>query len=481
MSGYLGAQAISLVTFVVLARLAPPATFGAYAAASILLGVSALYSEGGMQAAVIHERERVQEAASTALAANVIGGLSLTVLAAAAAPLIGLFFHSSRIAYAAALMAGIIVIDATSIAPGAIMRRRVSGLFPFVEPAASAAYGIAAVVALASGLGLWGLVLATYANAIARSGMTWLLARWRPSLSLVSWPMWRSLSAYGRPVVLGLVLGEIGSIGSTALVGRALGTSDLGRFRAAQRFVLQANTAVVFGGGYALLPAFARIWRDEERFQRAVRRSLRALTLIVFPISAVFVPLGQPIAILLLGERWRAAGPIMMAMAGIGVALALDSISVEAFKATGRTDLVPRYHGLQAVAPIPLMVALIHFGAVGMGLAMSLGMCTVALLSTRALARLVHLPFRELAAQIAPATGSSVVMAVSIFLLDRGLVRAEHSSGLKGLALLALDLLAAAGVYLGSLAVFSPRSAVELVELVKLLVGRPEKSKPAAA
>src|SRR5262249_40159189 len=162
------------------------------------------------------------------------------------------------------------------------------------------AYGIAAIAALAGGLGLWGLVLATYANAIARTAITWSLARWRPSLSLISWPMWRSLSKYGRPVVLGLVLGEIGSIGSTALVGRALGTADLGRFRAAQRFVMQANTAIVFGGGYALLPAFARIWRDEERFQRAIRRSLRVLTLIVFPISAVFVPLGRPIAVLLL-------------------------------------------------------------------------------------------------------------------------------------------------------------------------------------
>jgi PST family polysaccharide transporter len=481
MLGYLGAQAISLVTFVVLARLAPPATFGAYAAAAILLGVSALYTEGGMQSAIIHRHDRVQEAASTALAANVIGGFCLSVLAAAAAPLIGLFFHSSEIAYAAAGMAGIIVIDAASIAPGAIMRRRVSGLFPFVEPAASAAYGITAAVTLASGMGLWGLVLATYANAVARTVVTWWLARWRPSLSLISWPMWRSLSAYGRPIVLGLALGEIGSIGRTAFVGRKLGTADLGLFRASQRFVLQANTAFVYGGGYALLPAYARIWRDEERFQRAILRSLRVMTLIVFPISIAFIPLGRPIALVLLGEQWRAAGPIMMAMAGIGVALALDSIGVEAFKATGRTELVPRYHGLAAVAPIPLMAALIHFGAVGMGLAMSIGMCVVALFSLRALARLIHLPFRTLAAEAGPATISSAVMAVSVLLLERGVVRAGHSSGGTAVALLAVDLLAAAAVYLGSLALFSRHSVFELIELGKLLVRRVEESEPTAA
>jgi O-antigen/teichoic acid export membrane protein len=479
--GLLTSQAISLTTFVVLARLAPPATFGAYAAASILLGISWFFTEAGMEAAVIQRIDHVQEAASTGFVANIVGGLCLAALAAACAPVIGLFFHSGEIATAAAVMAGTIGLNAASIVPGALLRRRVSFLYAFVEPWASLAYGATAIAALATGLGLWGLVLATYTAACARTMAVWLLARWRPSFGLVSWQIWRSLSVYGRPVVLSSLLREIGSAGSTALVGRALGTSDLGRFRSAQRFVLQANAAIVYGSGYVLFPAFARIWQDERRFQDSILRALRTLTLIVFPLSLVFLPLGRPFATVLLGERWRGAGPIMMAMAGVGVALALDSICAEAFKATGRTDLLPRMHGLAAVVPLAFMIPLLHFGAPGMGLAISLGTGTVAAYALWGLSGVARIPLRMILAQIRPALGGALLMAAGVYLVDRYLVHASNGNGLAGAGLLALDLLAAAGLYLGSLSLLWRRSLVELTELGKLLLGRLDRSASTAA
>jgi O-antigen/teichoic acid export membrane protein len=479
--GLVAAQVISLVSFIVLARLAPPATFGAYAAASILLQTSGLFAGAGMQAAVIQRQDQIPEAASTAFAANIIGGLCFAAIAAACAPVIGLFFHSGEIGRAAAVMAGVIVVNAASIVPGALLQRRVSYLFALTQPFASLAYGVAAIAALASGLGLWGFVVATYVAGCARTGVIWLLARWRPSLALVSWRTWRSLSAYGRPVVLSLLLREIGFAGSTAVVGRLLGTADLGRFRSAQRFVLQANTAIVYGSAYALLPAFARIWQDERRFQESILRALRTLTLIVFPLSLIFVPLGRPIATVLLGEEWRGAGPIMMAMAGVGIALALDSISSEAFKATGRTEILPRMHALTAVVPIALMLALRDFGAAGMGLALSLGMSIVAAYAVWALSRVARLPLRIIAAQIRPATSGAVVMAAGIYALDRYIVHAGQSHGLLGVALLILDVLAAAVLYLGALYLVSRPSIVELKELGKLLIARGGRSAPTAA
>jgi O-antigen/teichoic acid export membrane protein len=467
--GMLTSQALSLLTFIVLARLAPPATFGAYAAAALLIQTGDLFAGAGMQAAVIQRHDHVREAASTAFAANIIGGFCLAALAAGCAPLIGLFFHSGEIGRAAAVMAGTIALNALSIVPGALLQRRVSFLYAFVQPSGALVYAAAAIAALAYGLGLWGLVLATYVAVAARTIVVWLLADWRPSLRLVSWQMWRSLAAYGRPLVLSSLLREIGFAGSTAFVGRALGTSDLGRFRSAQRFVMQANTAVVFGSAYVLLPAFARIWQDERRFQEAILRALRTLMLVVFPLSLVFVPLGRPLATILLGDQWSGAGPIMMALAGVGIALALDSVSSEAFKATGRTEILPRMHALTAVVPTALMAALLHFGATGMGLAMSIGMSIVAAYAIRALSRIAHIPLRIILEQIRPAATGAVLMAAGVYLLDRFIVHSRHGHGLLGVALISVDVLGAAILYLGSLSLISRRSIIELKELGRLL------------
>jgi O-antigen/teichoic acid export membrane protein len=479
--GLVLSQAISLVGFIILARLAPPAIFGTYAAASILLQTSGLFAGSGMQSAVIQRPDRVQEAASTAFAGNIVGGLLLAAVAAACGPLIGFFFHSAETGRAASVMAGTIPITALSIVPGALLQRRVSLAFAFVQPSAALTYGAAAIAALASGMGVWGLVLATYTAECSRTVIIWLLAGWRPSPRHVSWQMWRSLAAYGRPVVLSLLLREIGFAGSTAFVGRTLGTSDLGRFRSAQRFVLGASTAIVYGSAYVLLPAFSRIWQDERRFQESILRVTRALTLIVFPLSLVFIPLGRPLADVLLGERWRGAGPIMMAMAGVGVALALDSISSEAFKATGRTEILPRMHGLTAGVPIALMFALRHFGVTGMGLAMSLGMSIVAVYATGALSRVAHIPFRIILAQARPALTGAVLMAMGAYALDRYVVHAGAATGLVGVGLLLLDVLAATILYLGALSLASRPSIVELMDLGKLLIARSDHSASNAA
>jgi O-antigen/teichoic acid export membrane protein len=474
--GSIMSQAIALIGFIILARLAPPSTFGAYAAASILTGASLLFAESGMQSAVIQRPDRVEEAASTAFIANVVGGLALAGLAAALAPLIGLLFHSGEIARAAAALAGTIPVNAASIVPGALLARRVSFRFAFIGPFESLAYGTAAISALAGGLGLWGLVLATYAAAAARTTVVWVVSGWRPSFDLVSWDMWRSLSRYGRPVVLSSLFSELGNAGNTAVVGRMLNTSVLGQFRSAQRLVQQSNSAIIYGSAYVLLPAFSRIWQDEKRFHESILRALRTLALIIFPVSLVFIPLGQPFATVLFGQPWRGAGPIMMAMAGVGIATALGSISAETFKATGRTGLLPRFHALGALLPIALMFALRDLGATGMGLALSLGLGVVASYAIGTLARITRIPPRVIIAQIQPAATSGILMVAGTFALDRFLVQAEQSDGLVGALLLALDLVGAVLLYLGSLSLLSRRSVLELKEVAKLLVGRPERS-----
>jgi O-antigen/teichoic acid export membrane protein len=474
--GVLASQAISFVGFIVLARLAPPRTFGVYAAASILLITSQIFTDSGMRAAVIQRRDRVEEAASTAFTANVVGGVLLAAIAAGCAPLIGLFFHSGEIARAAAVMAGVIVFNSVSIIPEALLQRRVSFRLPLVGPLGSFAYVAVAVATLATGLGVWGLVAATYVTAVVRAASVFALSRWRPSPHLVSWEMWRSLTHYGWPVLLSLFLREVGFAGSTALVGRLLGTGDLGRFRFAQRVALQLNSAVVVGGAYVLLPAFSRIWQDERRFQDSILRAMRILTLIVFPLSLAFIPLGQPFATIFLGTAWRETGSILIAMSGVGVALVFDSISSEAFKATGQTKFLPRMHALTAVVPLALMFAFKNLGAPGMGLGLSLGMLTVAAYATWALSGVARIPLRVIESQIRPALLAASLMAVCAYLLDRHLVHAGQHERFVGLSLFALDLLIAVALYFGSLLILSRGSVNELKEVGKLLVSRTESS-----
>ena len=94
--GFAFAQAVNLGFYVVLARLLDPSEFGIYAAATVLLGFAYMVTETGMASAVVHRRDRVEEAQSTAVVAMWVSGAFFSLVALALSPVIGLIFDSSQ-------------------------------------------------------------------------------------------------------------------------------------------------------------------------------------------------------------------------------------------------------------------------------------------------------------------------------------------------------------------------------------------------
>src|SRR5690348_14465382 len=95
--GYILAQVITLGFYLALSRLATPDDFGEFAAGALVVSAGLVFAESGMMAALIHREDRIDEAASTAVVATIAGGLLLSLLALAFAPLLGHFFGDSTI------------------------------------------------------------------------------------------------------------------------------------------------------------------------------------------------------------------------------------------------------------------------------------------------------------------------------------------------------------------------------------------------
>ena len=177
-----------------------------------------------------------------------------------------------------------------------------------------------------------------------------------------------------------------------------------------------------------LFPTFARISDDLERFQSSLLRSLRLLTLIVFPISFLFLAVGEPLAVVVFGESWRDAGPIMMALSGVGAGGALRSTASEASKARGRPEILPRLDGLAAVAPLLFMVVLLPAGSGRRGT------CAVdrrarpgGVARCESLLRSRCFPLSAVLRQLRPAVLGSVVMTVPVLMLERFVVNADQA------------------------------------------------------
>ena len=234
--GYALSQVLTLASYLVLARLVTPTEFGQFTAGLVLLALAQLYTESGMLSALVYRRDRLEEAAATAVIATLLGGLTVSLLVLAASPIIGTFFGSATIAAVAAAGSGISLVRAASIVPDALMQPRFSFLRrTIVEPAGVLAFGVTGVVLTANGLGVWGLVIAQYASVLVSSVLSWTLARWRPRLRLASYAMWRELISYGRHTIAATTVIRVSEEIPVFLLGRFTGSAALGQFRYGRR------------------------------------------------------------------------------------------------------------------------------------------------------------------------------------------------------------------------------------------------------
>jgi O-antigen/teichoic acid export membrane protein len=474
-AGFVVTQVLTLGTYVALARLASPTDFGDLAAGTLLVNVGLLFSESGMLAALIHRKDRIDEAASTATIATFLSGLGLGLAALAASPLIGVLFDSSRVGEVAAASSGLLLLRSLRIVPGALLQRRFSFLRRLViEPVGIVLFGASAVVFTANGLGVWGLVLGYYVAEVGDVVLSWSLLRWRPRFKSASVAMWRELIAYGRYGLAATLLQTVEQQTPVLLLGRFAGAGQLGQFRYAARMESTAGSVVVQVGSYVLFPALARISSDKERFRDACLRSLRSMATIGLPFGLILVPLGVPAAVLAFGEVWRDAGYAAMALSGVMATGMLISFASEAMKADGRPDIVARIRVVTLVAAVAFMLALVPLELIGICVGLSLGTLAGAVYAMVKVSRQLEIGVRRLMLDVVPAAAAAIFMAAVLTPVEFLIVDASSRGTAAGVGLLVCEAMLGAGLYLLALRVLSPDSFRELFSLVRRLLRRGE-------
>jgi PST family polysaccharide transporter len=244
------------------------------------------------------------------------------------------------------------------------------------------------------------------------------------------------------------------------------------------RVATQPFGLIVNGISYVLLPSLARLASDEHRLRAAVLRALRGVCSIAFPAGLILVPLGLPAMTVVFGSRWHQAGEGLMALALSCAVLSLDALATEVWKATGHTRYLPRMQMLALILTAALVAAAVPAGLVAVCAAVSLASVGVAIYAIWGIHDATGLGIRALVSQVWPPAVSAVLMASALFAIDRLIVHAgAHGVGVA-LALLALETLLGAGLYVLGLRLVAPEATVELSALARPLVARVQLKLP---
>jgi O-antigen/teichoic acid export membrane protein len=470
-AGYVVAQAISFASYLALARLLTPSQFGVFAAAVVVVGVGAIVGESGMLAALIQRRERFEAALESAFVATLAAGVLLSALALAVSPLVGVFFHNGKVGVVTAAMSASMLFRLGVIVPNALLQRR----FNFVrrvaiDPLGMLAFAAASVTSAALGLGVWSLVIGTYSQLAVDVAAAWLFAGWRPHPRRATMEVWRELARFGRPVVIAEVIRHAIAALPVMALGRFTGAGAIGQYNYAARVSNQPSDAVLALGAYALLPALARVSHDERRFRAALTRALRWMCGVSFPLGMLLVALGTPAIVIVFGARWHAAGEAVIPLGVCAGLLALDSIASEVWKSAGRTDMLPRMHGLSLLLTAAMITAFgIPFGLIGVATGIAVASFGVGAYAVYGIHRVAGVPVSHLLAEIWPAGAAAALVGGGLFSLEHFAVHAASHGTILGLVLLAVETVVGGLAYLVCLSLLGPRAKADLLAALRSL------------
>jgi PST family polysaccharide transporter len=479
--GVVACQLIIVVQTIALGRLLGPKEVGIFAAGTVAMDFLVGSAASTLTQALVQRERDIEEAANTVLAVSFLTGLLVGTSVLAASPLIGEIFHDPRIGLIAAATSGLFLLHSWASVPFGLMYRA----FQFkqrmiIDPAAKAAFASVSIVFAVLEYGAWALVIGSYAAATTELVLSWWMAKWRPFRSRFSYRIWRELAGFSWPLVISEIGVRARDMCQQVLIGRSLGTAQLGQFRYAYRIGSLPALAVIQIFGYVLLPAFARIAGEVPRFREAFVRALGWIWFAALPVGALLLVVGQPVVVLLLGEQWRPAGAATAAMAGIGLGMALTAVSDNAIKGAGRSSLLNWMTALSLGLGVGLVLLLLPFGLVGVGVAISVTYLVVGCLGVELARSVVSASFREIVSCLASSTLAALLAFAVVFPLEHLIVHSDQNGAVLGLGAIAGEGLLFMAIYLCVVRTVSPTRfqsirdlAYRAVARIRVVTGRP--------
>lgn len=416
---------MSVLTVAVLARHLSPAQFGIVALAQVLLLFITLVGEAGVGTYVIYDREEDwQRRARSAFWLNVAITTAQVALCALAAPLVGSIFQQSAVTPVLLVLAGVFFIEQMAVVPEALMYRKLE--HPRLARRDIALSVMTAVLSIAlalRGWGVWSLVAPRLVVAPAKLIAAMTLAGWVPGwrLELRDWP---KILRYTAHLMGTSLLGLFANDGDTLLVGKVLGTGQLGFYNIAwqlSNLVGRNVTAVV---GVVALPALAAVKKDERRLQDAYLRTVAVLGLLCFPILSGMSVVADDLVRLLYGPQWAPVVPILRAFVVFTLVRSVTSPSSIVYNVVGRPDIGFKF--ILGFMPFYFLAIVVgsHWGVVGVAIGVMVVRIPGALVITFLAVRLIHVRLRTVAATVLRAAAVTSGMSVAVLLARWGMYHA---------------------------------------------------------
>ena len=453
-----------IASVLVLTRLLTPEQFGIVALVTVVTGFfERVLGDTGTTVAVVRNPRLSQGLASSVLYWNIFIGAVTAGSFLVFGDVIASWLGDASAGDLLRVLGLLAVVNGFFHVPNALFRRHLQfSRLAAVNLTNATVTGIATIAMAIAGWGEWALVAGTLVGSFVATLVAWALVSWRPSWYF-SFAEMSTISRFSANLSVQNIFGYAAQAGDRFIIGRFVGTADLGFYGLANRLMRYPVQTTAQTYKEVVFPNLAKIQDSFPQMAQVYARSVSGIAFIVFPICATVAAVADPLVGVALGPAWAETTSILGLIAVTSAIQAVASTTGSLYLARGRADLLLRWQVFSSIVLVIAYSVGARWGLVGVAWGFLLG---TAVLTPLAFA----IPLRLIDARMRDALRGTVGLAVAatIAALGSNLVVRLLAAGDNGdLVQLLAGSAVSVGIFAALVVLFRPAVLDDFIKLLR--------------
>ena len=454
-----GAQSVTFVVTIVLARILTPEIYGTVALMSVFTVIMQVFIESGLGNALIQKKDSDDIDFSTVFYFNIFICVILYFLLFLLAPVISDYYEMDNLAAPIRVLGlAIIISGVKNIQQAYVSKTLQFKRFFFATLGGTIGAGFIGIFMALQGFGVWALICQYLFNNLVDTIILWATVKWRPR-RIFSFKRLKKLVSYGWKIFASGMISTLYVKARQLIIGKYYSPGDLGYYSKGNQFPEVIVTNINHSIDSVLFPVMSKSQNDLVRLKAIARRAITTSCFIMWPIMFGLMAIAEPLVKIVLTDKWLPCVFYLRVFCLIYSFEPFQTANLNALKAIGRSDVYLKIETVKKIIGFAGLIFSCFISVKAIALAYLLTAFIGMILNAYPSKKLISYSFREQVKDVLP----SLLLAIIMFLVCVVI----SFLNINNIIIVILQIVVGAFIYISLAYLFKLESFVYCLSLVK--------------
>lgn len=410
-----GAQGVTFVVSIILARLLDPEVYGTVALVTVFTTILQVFVDSGLGNALIQKKDADDLDFSTVFFFNLFVCICLYLLMFIGAPAIsGYYGDSSLTAIIRVLSLTIVISGVKNVQQAYVSRSMQFRRFFFATLGGTVGAAVIGVILAYAGFGVWALVVQQIFNLFVDTVILWITVKWRPHW-MFSFVRLKRLYQFGWKLLASSLIDTVYNNVRQLIIGKYYSASDLSFYNRGKQFpsliVLNINASI----DSVIFSVMSSAQDDVSRIKMMTKRSITTSVYIMAPMMIGLAFVAEPLVRLILTEKWMPCVFYLRIFCITYMFHPIHTANLKAIVSIGRSDLNLQLEIKKKIVGIVLLLITMKISVEAMAYSLLVSSVLCQIINASPNKKLLNYGYGEQLRDILPSILLSVIMGFCVY------------------------------------------------------------------